>query len=139
MITNLDTLTGPAPLFLQYPGQCNPQRAFVKLCSDGRVRYYADVEIGNGISCDIYHRTSRRWSVPNDLTPRGYEQLHDDIAEMLQEVSEGMSERWDGNNTIGRLTEEASDASDRLEFFLHDARSGDYERDEDHLMEISRE
>jgi hypothetical protein len=139
MITNLDTLTGPAPLFLQYPGQCNPQRAYVKLTADGRVCYYANAEIGNGVSCDIFNGTARHWSVPNDLTARGYEQLHDDIAEMLQEVSEGMSEKWNGNNTVGRLTEEASDASDALEFFLHDARAGDYERDEEHLMEISRE
>ena len=138
MTTNLDTLTGPAPLFLQYSGQCDPQRAYVELGSNGQVCYYANAEIGNGVSCDIYHRTSRRWAIPNDLTPRGYEQLHADIAEMLEEIGAGMSERWDGNNNVGRLTEEASDASDRLEFFLHDARSSDYERDEDHLMEISR-
>jgi len=138
MITNLDTLTGPAPLLLQYSGQSNSQNAYVKLTADGRVWYYTNAEIGNGISCDIYHRTARRWSIPNDLTARGYEQLHDDIAEMLGEIYSGMSEQWNGNNYVGRLTEEASDASDRLEFFLHDARSSDYERDEEYLMEISQ-
>lgn len=138
MITNLDALTGPAPLYLQYSGQCDPQRAYVQLSPDSRVSYYANAEIGNGIPCNIFHRTSRRWCIPNDLTPRGYEQLHGDIVEMLEEVAAGMSERWDGNNNVGRLTEEAAEASDRLEFFLHDARSSDYERDEEYLIEISQ-
>jgi hypothetical protein len=57
---------------------------------------------------------------------------------MIEEVYCGMSERWDGNNNVGRLTEEADNASHKLEFFLHDIWSNDYERDEEYLMEISK-
>lgn len=138
MMTNLDSLTGRAPLYLQYAGQSNPQNAYVKLTADGRIWYYTNAEIGNGVSCDIYHRTALRWAIPNDLTPRGYEQLHDDIAEILEEIYAGMSERWDGNNYVGRLTEEAANASHKLEFFLNDVWSNDYQRDEEYLMEISQ-
>jgi hypothetical protein len=136
MITNLDQLTGSAPLYRRYPSQSNPQNAFVKIDSDGDIWYYTDPEVGNGIPSDIFHNVARRWCIPNDLTARGYEGLHEDIQELLQRVADGMTTRWNGNNTVGRLTEDAADARDELEQYLADCWRGDYERDEEYLAEL---
>ena len=49
------------------------------------------------------------------------DRLRDDLAEggelaaLIDRVIEGHSTRWDGNNTVGRLTEDAVDAADDIQ------------------------
>jgi hypothetical protein len=136
MTTNLHKLTGPAPLLLRYSGQSNPQNAYVEVYAFGSVCYYADPEIGNGRSASVFHGVARRWLIPEDLTARGYESLHSDIEDMLQRVSAGLTTRWDGNNTVGCLSEDASNASDELEEYLRNCWQNDYERDQEYLAEV---
>jgi hypothetical protein len=47
-----------------------------------------------------------------------------------------METYWDGQNTAGRLTEDASDASDELEQFLSNCWQNDYLSDEEYLAEL---
>jgi hypothetical protein len=136
MITNLNKLTGSAPLYRRYPSQSNPQDAFVEIDSTGAVWYYSNPEIGNGVPSDVFHGTARRWRIPHVLTAQGYESLHRDIEDMLQRIADGMETYWDGQNTAGRLTEDASDASDELEQFLSNCWQNDYLSDEEYLAEL---
>jgi hypothetical protein len=136
MITNLQKLTGSAPLYRRYPSQSNPQDAFVEIDSTGAVWYYSNPEVGNGVPSDVFHGTSRRWRIPHVLTAQGYESLHADIEDMLQRIADGIDTYWDGKNTVGRLTEDASDASDELEQFLANCWQNDYLSDEEYLAEL---
>lgn len=108
----------------------------MEIDSSGSIWYYSDPEIGNGVPIDVFNCVARRWRIPHVLTAQGYESLHEDIEEMLQRIADGMSTYWDGRNTVGRLTEDASDARDELEQFIHNIWQNDYHRDEEYLAEL---
>lgn len=131
MKTNIDTLEGTAPLYVQYGGQSQPQGAYVEIHADGSVYYESNGEIGNAVPVSVWHRRVLRITIPNDLTARGYEQLHDAIAEQLEAIIAGMDERWDGNNWVGTITDESREALERLGHQFYTGELDDFERAEE--------
>ena len=112
--SNIAQLSGPLPLYHKYGGQTNPQPAFLEI-EEGEVWLDWSAEIGTGIPMSVYHRRALRLPVPNHLTPAGYRALLDDITPALREIMAGHAIQWDGNNHVGRLTDEAQAAFDELE------------------------
>ena len=116
-ISNLKDVV--APLYHRYPRQNNPQPAYVQLCQDGSV--YADfsADIGGGQSFDVFHGRTLNWPVSpfiSGLALAGY--LEGEGLELLQRIHNGHGERWDGNNYVGTITDDASAASDDLRLAL---------------------
>lgn len=136
MKTNLEQLTGNLPLYLKYDRQTQPQSAHIEIHANGNVFYETNAEIGNAVPVDVWHGKIRRITLPNFLTARGYQQLHDSISEDLELLINGMDERWDGSNWKGTLTDEANEVLERLQFASQNGEWDDFEHDEAALAEL---
>jgi len=139
MKTNLDSLTGSTPLYVQYDRQTSPQDAFVEIHADGTVNYESNSEIGNAVPVSVWHGRIRRIKIPNHFTATGYQQLHDYLMADLEILINGMDEKWDGSNWVGTLTEGAREILDGLE---QDSAMGEwdgFDADEDALSELQND
>ena len=112
-------LDGKAPLYHQYPRQCQPQPAYIELDCRGNGELMADWngEIGNAVPMYYWHNLAVRWSVP--CTTSG-ESLHilfadDDFLTTCQRIVNGFEERWDGSNYVGRYSQDAEEAIEEAE------------------------
>ena len=106
------------PLHLHYPGQHEPQPAFVQLHKDGEVEFGYEGLINAVPEAVGNHRVVRFDSICPYLTLEGIDKLHREIRPLLEEVAEGHSIEWNGSNYVGRFTEEAEEAADRLRIRL---------------------
>lgn len=130
MITiNTSNLRGePIPLYKLYPGQNQPQRAFVSLDEEGTVRAGINYEIGGAVPMDVWHGRTLRWSVSPYANGDSLADLleSDRVKELFERVYAGHEVVWNGNNMVGRLDEDAEDASEELERILEPG-SGEYD------------
>ena len=103
------------PLYIHFPGQHEPQSAFVQLHPDGEVEFGASGEIGNAVPEAVFNdRILRIVDVDPYLSLDGLDKLHREIRPLLEEIAAGHSVEWNGNNNVGRLTEDAQEARERL-------------------------
>lgn len=137
MKTNLESLTGPTPLYVQYPSQTSPQDAYVEIHADGTVNYESNSEIGNAVPVSVWNGRIRRIKIPNHFTAQGYQELHDYLMADLEILINGMDEKWDGNNMVGTLTEEARETLDQLEQASAMGEWEDFDTDEQALAELA--
>ena len=75
----------------------------------------------NGVPFAVWHRRTLQWTSESSqgasavVDRHALEALRDKIAPLIAIVSIGHSTKWDGNNMVGRLTDEAAEASDEIE------------------------
>ena len=125
--TQIESLANDhAPLFYQYPGQINPQPAYIYLYEDGRVCADYSGEIGNARPADEWHGRTMTWSINPYITGQQLVDLmgRDDVRAMLQRVHDGHDTDWNGSNFVGTLTADA-DAADECLTRLFDEAEGD--------------
>lgn len=139
MKTNLEELTGHRPLYNHYGSQTNAQDAFIEIDTDGDVRYDNNGEIGNAIPCTVFNGTTLRIAIPNYLTQDGYKALHEEIKDEIQTVLDGFTEVWDGNNWVGKLTDDAREALEELERKANQGEFEDFDQDEEHGRELAEQ
>jgi len=111
-------LSGPAPLYKRFAQQAEPQRAHVELHASGVVTASYDPEIGGAVPIDVYNGLTRRYRVPNNLTADGIRALLRDNWHLIVRILLGMTERWSGTRTIGRLSYDAAEAEQELDHAL---------------------
>lgn len=106
---------------VQYPGQSKFQRAYFELteASDIICPTY-DGEIGGAIPFSVYYGRDRRYYFSPQLKMRDVNQLGRDILPLLERVRAGISMRWDGNNYIATLTDDAKRAEAEIEAMIED-------------------
>jgi hypothetical protein len=76
-------------------------------------------EIGNAVSEAVFHdRIVRICGVSPYLSRKGIAQLMADIKDKLAAIHEGHSVEWNGNNNVGRLTDDAQAAREDLDYWL---------------------
>jgi len=82
----------------------------------------------NSWGVDEHNGHVRKWRIPNNLTVQGYNSLLSEqkLRELLERVYQGAEEYYDGNNYRTKLTEDAIEASETLNDYLHDI-NGDFE------------
>jgi hypothetical protein len=115
-ISNLRTEL--APLYRQYPGQYQPQPAYVTL-ENGFVQADWSGDSGGGMPPSVWHHRTLRWAVNPSANGRALAALLEGEAlPLLERVHAGHTVEWDGSNNVGLLTADAQDASDELERLL---------------------
>jgi hypothetical protein len=95
----------------------------VELDEDGACTISVDSKHSsdNGVPFSVWHGRTLRWTNESSqgasAVVDGYalEALRDKIAPLISIVSIGHRTKWDGNNMVGRLTDEAAEASDEIE------------------------
>jgi hypothetical protein len=112
-----------APLYRHYSCQIDAQPAYVEIDPYSET---ADAdwsgEIGNAIPSAVFHGLRIRVAVPNDVDGAAlYEYLTGDEAQgLIGRIIDGWAEEWDGNNFVGRRTDDSVAAEVELENDLHD-------------------
>ena len=106
---------GEWPVLHTYPQQCQPQGAYITVCSDGEV--YADwnAEIGSAVPATVWHGVDMRFSIHPELTVADLDELFEELAPLLEELHKEHSVSHDGSNLVGRVTEEGQELSDQIE------------------------
>lgn len=128
---HLDNLAGLAPLYCQYDGQSQPQPAYIQLAEDGTVSADYSGEIGNGVPMRVWHNIDLRWRVDGRVKADVLRDLlTDTLAADLASVHAGHDVDYhrDSANRTGRLSDEAQEASDRIEAALRDLDPDDLDQ-----------
>lgn len=108
-------VAGKYDLHAQYPRQSGPQDVYIWLdCRTRTCGAEYNAEIGNAIPFAVYHGHVRRYSIPI-LTAEAANTLMTELAPAFAVICDGYSSHWDGNNTVGTLTEEAQEAETDME------------------------
>lgn len=110
----------PAALYHRYPGQHEPQSAYVEL--DLRERTLSagtDPEIGNAVPFSVYHGFERRYPIPA-LAADVANELMAELRPLAERICAGWEETWDGNNHVARLGEDAEAAEEEIRNRLGD-------------------
>jgi hypothetical protein len=114
----------------QYPGQTSPQDVHVILnCDESTLTAGWDGIIGAGMPMNVYHRRTLRWRIPA-LTADAANALLDELLPQMETIVAGYSCEWDGNNHVGRYTDEAANAIEAVAGML-ESRSFD-----GHVIEV---
>lgn len=126
----------PNPLHLHYLGQYEPQGAYVQIHPDGEVEFGVNGEVGNAVPEAAFHnRIVRICGVSPYLSRKGIAQLMADIKDKLAAIHEGHSIEWNGNNKVGRLTDEAYAAREDLDYYLSQVDWEKYDLDQPQEVE----
>jgi hypothetical protein len=114
------------PVYCKYNGQFQAQPAYISLDVDGEVRARYNGNIGSGTTVRHWHGLEIHWSIPANMTGEQIDMFIEEIKPLLEKVYDGHTEVWDGNNYVGKLTEEAEDAKHEIDYLCHQL-SGDIE------------
>lgn len=111
-------LNEKAPVYHQYPRQCQPQPAYIELDCRGEGELLADWngEIGNAIPMYCWNNLAVRWGIPSETSGVSLTELfqNEEFLTLCQRVLSGFEEVWDGSNYVGRYTDDATDAIEEI-------------------------
>lgn len=120
--------TGKHPLYHLYPQQLNPQDAYVRLDPEaGELSADWNAEAGNSIPMSVYHGLILRYPVNPYLATDEVNGLMGQLTPLALRVCNGYSEEWDGHNNVGRLTEDAEEASQDIQEICRDEQPSELE------------
>lgn len=109
-----------APLYCQYPNQTGPQPAYLQVDDDGEISLDYSGEIGNAVPMAVWHGLVSRYAVSALLSAQQVAGLLADetVVALAARVHAGRTERWDGSNYVGVLSDDAVEASEQLTQYL---------------------
>ena len=112
-----------APLYQRYPGQTNPQPAYIQIDEDGNVSAGYSGETGNAVPSTVWHRRTLQWPVQPSVRGDVLADFLDspEIVALLERVHAGHQVEWDGNNHVGRLNDDAQAAAFEIESAIYSA------------------
>lgn len=102
---------GTTDLFHPYPNQVDPQPTYLELnLETGELRCDYVGEVDGGVRpLAVFHGRALRWDIP-PLTAAAANRLMRQVREMAQRILDEAQIRYDGNNHIGVLTNDAGAA-----------------------------
>ncbi len=106
---------GRGRLTFTYRSQTNPQPICADILDDGTVHVFGNPEIGNAVPMDVYHGIIQRVGVWGVSTQAEAREWYRSNKTLIQRIVAGMDKRWDGNNFVGTLTDDARRALDTLD------------------------
>ncbi|TQV62730.1 MAG: hypothetical protein FNT15_05840, partial [Sulfurovum sp.] len=115
------------PLYEKYSGQFNEQPAYVEMDEDGNVCADYSGEIGNAEPMSVWNGRTLQWSVDAAANGDSLADLLESakVKSLLERVYQGHDVHWDGSNHVGRLNDDAEEASNALDEIFSPA-SGEY-------------
>ena len=115
MTVKIISVKNDTELFCHYARQSEPQKCFIALdLEDGTLWADYNAEIGSAVPEAVWNGRTIRFPAPC-MTANGMNRLMDEIAPLAERVLAGASIEWNGNNHVGKLDEDAQDASDEIE------------------------
>jgi hypothetical protein len=104
-----------APLLVTKGGEV--WDACLTLDEDGVCDFEVTPPWDNATRAAIWHGRTRCWTLPGLVKSEALSELFNDAdtIDLLQRVHDGHEVVWDGNNWVGKLDEDAQEASDELE------------------------
>jgi hypothetical protein len=106
---------GTTALHHRYPRETKAQRCHVELdCRTGDLTACYDPETGGAYPFAVHHGHVLRWRVPC-LRADAANALLVDLEVLAQRIVDGYSSRWDGNNNVGSLNDDAHEAREAIE------------------------
>lgn len=128
VIINLLDEDAPDALHCRYQGELEGQSCHIALdLEDGRMWADYNPEIGGGIPASVYNGRTRWWSIPC-MTSASANQLMTEIKPLAERILVGSEIKWDGNNNVGILNEDAGQAEQEIRDHLGDISEYDYDR-----------
>ena len=113
---NIDNIrNNPPALFCQYPGQTRPQAAYVTLDEHGTITADYTGDVGNSFTPQsVWDGRAYRFRVSSYVNAALLVEWLEGIEAraLLERMHTGHSIEWDGNNNVGRLTDDADRAHD---------------------------
>lgn len=103
-------------LALRYPGQFKYQPVIMDIYPNGTVDVKANPEIGNAVPANVFHSLVIRVSLPGVSIQTEARDFYAEHIKLIHRISAGMGEKWDGNNTVGTLTDDAREALEELRY-----------------------
>ena len=130
IIINMDNLNSVAPLYYQFDGQCQTQPAYIEIDprSDSiEVSADYDGNIGGGCSALHWHNLVATIPVPAGVLGSALIQHmnSDKFKGDVLELCEGYEEHWNGNNYVGRWSEDSRDLEQVMEYQMHDLQNAE--------------
>jgi hypothetical protein len=110
-----------AKLYKIYPGQTDPQPAFVAIrLEDGNVSYDWDGEIGGAVPAEVWYGRVQRLGLDPAVDTEALDRLLESEAwkSHLQAVLEDSEIVWDGSNHVGQLGPQAAAALEAMQELL---------------------
>ena len=105
-------------LHRHYDGQTDSQDAYIELdLRAGTLSASYDAEIGNAIPFSVHHGFERRFNIPV-LTAEAANRAMQEIAPLADRMLADWDDRWNGNNMVAVLGDDAEDAEDAIETHL---------------------
>lgn len=106
---------GVDALLCVYPRQVDPQSCYIWLdVQTGSASATYNAEVGNAVPARQYHGLVRTFGIPL-LRGDTCNALLEELRPLLQRVLDGAEVVWDGNNHVGRLSEDAQAAEIEIE------------------------
>lgn len=113
--TKLKITSCKGRLLYTYPRQQQAQDRYIEVSANGRLHIDWNAEIGNAVPSVVRNGIERRISGDWNTKSEAMEFIRAYRSEFEILVA-GMGEKWDGNNTVGTLTEAARTALETLEY-----------------------
>lgn len=125
-ISAIERMAGQdAPLYHRHPKLDQPQPSYLEMDEDGTVSAYYSTEISHSSKpMHVAHGRSLRWRIPSNLSGAALVALVKPLYPLLERVCGGHTVQWSDGNRIGRLDEDAAQASGEIEDCLS-AEEGD--------------
>lgn len=112
----------PGHIAWRYPNECNNRPIYAEISRNGDVSVYTSRDpSGNSMSEDVFNGRSHR--IRLDVTSKKeirawYRYNRDEIKTIIA----GMDTRYNGQNYVGTLTEEAKSALELVEYSAYDKK-----------------
>jgi hypothetical protein len=108
-------------LAVQYTGQTNTQDIYLYVDTEGeKVWIDYDPEIGGAVTFDIWHGRTRRYRIYETISATGANNLLDNetLIALAERIIAGTEVKWDGNNYVGILDDDAISADEEMEQYV---------------------
>ncbi|WP_111639977.1 hypothetical protein [Marinomonas shanghaiensis] len=96
------------PVYRKYPQEIQAQLAFISLdIRTGEINADYSRETDNAASAAVWHSPELRFPINPETPANQIAEVIGDNSEKFQTILDGATEEWDGNNYVGRFTDEA--------------------------------
>ena len=121
----MDIIKTTSSIYRHYDGQCQPQDCYIEIDLDhSNIEASYNAEIGNAVPMAVWHNRIRRYEIPC-IFPATADELMKELLPLAERMAVGYERVWDGNNYVGRLTEDAQAASDEIERICQEVEGED--------------